>query len=279
MSQSSSKLIRFLSLYILLPIVIVKILWTASLFFLKKDSAINVDSEDFSYHYMINMGNKVLSAFAKPKKEEKVKEIETDARLDNWKLKATFVQGDNSFIIVEEGKDSNFIYKFSMHKGYKLIEVYPDRAVFERNKKHYDVVLSEGDDKKSSNSGHVESSSSKDMSSAEEELLAPEGPANITREELNSYIKNPNKIWKNIRIQEVRVKGKIDGFRVNYVKKNSFFDRAGMKSGDIIKGIDGKEIKSLSDVMKYYSNIDTLDGLSLSVKRGDNEIDLDFNVN
>jgi len=104
-------------------------------------------------------------------------------------------------------------------------------------------------------------------------------PVAITHDEVEDYIKNPNKIWRNIRIQELRKNGQIDGFRVNYVKKGSFFDKAGLKSGDVIKAIDGNEIKSLSDVMKYYNDINNLDGLSLTVLRGGNEVELEFNIN
>jgi type II secretory pathway component PulC len=47
----------------------------------------------------------------------------------------------------------------------------------------------------------------------------------------------------------------------------------------VIKAIDGSEIRTLSDVMRYYNNINNLDGLTLTVLRGGQEIDLEFNIN
>jgi general secretion pathway protein C len=162
-----------------------------------------------------------------------------------------------------------------------LIEVYEERAVLEKNGIKYDIVL-EDDDSESGASSPSKSSAKPIESKQVEEpaaVFVPGEPTQISRNELNSYVKNPNKIWKNVRIQELRRDGNLEGFRVNYVKKGSFFEKAGLKSGDVIKGLDGKEIKSLSDVMKYYSEVQTLDGLSLSVSRGDEELELEFNVN
>ncbi|HIP02210.1 MAG TPA: PDZ domain-containing protein [Campylobacterales bacterium] len=275
MNQKSNNYLYNFAIYILLPFAIVKLLWSVGLFFLDKD-ALNAQKEgDFIYHYNINLAKNIIGS---SKATESTKQVETHNRVDDIKLKGTYASEAESFIVIEDNLGTTFLYLTEKYVGYKLIEVYDDRAVLEKNGVKYDIVLEDSDDRPSTGRSSKASSQSSEQEQEPVEFV-PGEPVELTRAELNTYVKNPNKIWKNIRIQELRKDGTLNGFRVNYVKKGSFFERAGLKSGDVIKGIDGKEIKSLSDVMKYYSNVETLDGLSLSVSRGEEELNLEFNVN
>ncbi len=275
MSQKSSSLLKKFALFVLLPIAIVKLFWSGVLFFLDKD-ALNAPKEgDFIYHYNINLAKNIIGT--KQKTTPPKQEVQTHNRIDDIKLKGTYSSEDESFIIIEDNLGTTFLYKNEKYVGYKLIEIYDERAVLEKDGIKYDIIL-ENSDKKSAN---ITSKSPSRLTREESEAVefSPGVPTSITRAELNTYVKNPNKIWKNIRIQELRQDGSLNGFRVNYVKKGSFFEKSGLKSGDVIKSIDGKELKSLADVMRYYNDIDSLEALTLSVKRGEDELDLEFNVN
>ncbi len=271
MSQSFSRKLRFFAFLIVLPLVLAKLLWSLSLFFLDKGTLQSQSSESYSYRYNLNLAPKIIGRSNGVIKDEPVVASDDGEQLKNMKLKGTYLGGDASFMIIEDAGKSNFIYIGESYKGYELVRVSEKKVGLEKNAKSYYILLRDEENKAltrpsmSSHTPNVEA--------------VPGAPVSITKNELNSYVKDPNKIWKNIRIQEQRVNGQISGFRVNYVKKSSFFDTAGLKSGDIIKGIDGNEITSLADVMKYYTNIDSLDSLTLTVERAGEVIDLDFNVN
>ncbi len=277
MNQRSDSLIRMFTLYLLLPFAIVKLLYTiVGYLYLAKEDVLPPVTSTLSYHYSLDLASKILpfKTAAAP-----VKQIEVSDRIKDITLKGTYLEDVNSFIVIEDQLGTTFLYKGDRYMGYTLKEIYDNRAVFEKNGKHYDLVIDEGSGSAKGGAGHsgaASASYSGGSANANEESFAP---VSVTHEEVQSYIKNPNKIWRNIRIQEIRKNGKIDGFRVNYVKKGSFFDQAGLKSGDVIKAIDGSEIRTLSDVMRYYNNINNLDGLTLTVLRGGQEIDLEFNIN
>ncbi len=289
MSKSSSNIIRFIVLYIFLPIALVKLLWSVSLFFLEKGSVDEQKKVDYIYHYNVNFAKQMLPP-PKDRPKPKPKPVDPGVKIDSIKLKATYVGDVSSFMAVLNGKDIEFVYLGEKYKGYALKKVEHNRVVLEKSGKTFYILINDEEDKKKSSTrkkplhkrvaGSV-SSTTKSPGSVDKRSDAnavPDEPTRITRKEMNGYIKNPNKIWRSIRIQEIRKHGQIDGFRINYVKKGSFFAKGGLRAGDVIKSIDGKEIKSLSDVMKYYSNIDTLEGLSLGVKRGQDEIDLEFSI-
>jgi len=277
MNQSSAKMLRVFIIYVLLPFAIVKIAYAVVTFlFLQKDDVVKPKRESLSYHYSMDLGYKVLSTLTgKPV----VQQIEATNRIKDIKLKGTYLDGAQSFIVVEDQLGTTFLYKGDRYVGYVLKEIYDGRAIFEKNGKNYDLVIEEDNGKKhpSGHAGNFVSGGNKATAGGNSGESFE--PVTVTRDEIDSYIKNPNKIWRNIRIQEIRRNGQIDGFRVNYVKKGSFFDQSGLKSGDIIKAIDGSEIRSLSDVMRYYNDIKNLDGLSLTVLRGGNEVELEFNIN
>jgi len=255
-----------------LPLVIAKLLWSLSLFFLDKGSVESQKAESYSYRYNLNLSSKIIGGTDVGSKPEPVIASDDGEQLKNMKLKGTYLGGDASFMIIEDGSKSSFIYIGESHKGYELVRVSEKKVSLEKNGKNYYILLRDEENKPSS------SAPMPGLDAPVVEAI-PGAPASITKKELNSYIKDPNKIWKSIRIQEQRVNGQISGFRVNYVKKASFFDVAGLKSGDVIKGIDGNEITSLADVMKYYTNVDSLESLTLTVERAGEELELDFNVN
>ena len=273
MSQNFSKKLRFFALFIVLPLVLAKLIWSLSLFVLDKGSVKSQKAENYSYHYTLNMASKIIGAKGEVKESVVVKDDDGE-QIKNMKLKGTYLGGDASFMVIEEAGKSSFVYIGDEYKGYELVKVSEKKVGLRKNEKNYYILLWDEDNKAPSDNNRPMPRG--DMPPDD----VPSGmPSSISRQELNTYIKDPNKIWKNIRIQEQRENGQISGFRVNYVKKSSFFDGAGLKSGDIIKGIDGNEITSLADVMKYYTNIDSLDSLSLTIDRAGEELELDFNVN
>ncbi len=272
MSPNFSKKLRFFAFYFVLPLVIAKLLWSLSLFFLDKGSVESQKAESYSYRYNLNLTSKIIGGANVHINNEPMIATDDGEQLKNMKLKGTYLGGDASFMIIEDAGKSSFIYIGEKHKGYELVRVSEKKVSLQKNGKNYYILLRDEENKPSRD---VKPHPGMDDIAPP----IPGAPAIITKKELNSYVKDPNKIWKSIRIQEQRVNGQIAGFRVNYVKKASFFESAGLKSGDIIKGIDGNEITSLADVMKYYTNVDSLESLTLTVERAGEELELDFNVN
>jgi len=77
-------------------------------------------------------------------------------------------------------------------------------------------------------------------------------------------------------------KGKIDGFRITSVKKDSvFYDTLGLRNGDIISEVDGQEIRSMADAAKIYSMFSQSDGnasADVKVKRNGQERTIQYSI-
>lgn len=110
--------------------------------------------------------------------------------------------------------------------------------------------------------------------------LRAAGSQNITvkRSEIESAIKDVNNLMKQIRIQPHFKNGKPDGLRLTGIRPNSIFYDMGLKSGDIIMGVDGKDIESVDDAFKFYQNLQSSSKVQLQVKRRGRLKTIDYNI-
>ena len=101
----------------------------------------------------------------------------------------------------------------------------------------------------------------------------------ISRSDIAHYEKSPSQIWRDIGIDEVKKSGKITGFKVTKVRNGSQFAKLGLQRGDIIIQANGVDLTSYGAVMKIYQNINNLDSIVLTIKRGNTEKELTYEIN
>ncbi|MBN2895255.1 MAG: type II secretion system protein GspC [Campylobacterales bacterium] len=210
---------------------------------------------------------KPASAFGlQGKKAEAPKEAPV-YRLDSLTLQGLYDDPHNPFIAVAEGATVTMIGRGEVFKGYKLIEVRSDRAVFEKDGKRYELTFKESGIKTDTM-----------ISAAEPEVIQDDSAVFVKRNEIAHYAKNFEDIWKNIKIQELIKDKKLEGFEVTWVKKESVFAKLGLREKDIIVAVNGQRLKSISQVFKIYNNMDKLDSLKLTIMRDNQEKELEYEI-
>ena len=90
----------------------------------------------------------------------------------------------------------------------------------------------------------------------------------IARSEIQASLKNINKLLTQARIRPHLKDGKPDGFALSYIKANSFFTKLGLRRGDIIKSINGKQINTPEDAFSFYQALESGAPLSMEISRG-----------
>jgi general secretion pathway protein C len=103
---------------------------------------------------------------------------------------------------------------------------------------------------------------------------------NITldRSKIESAVKNVNDLMKNVRIQPHFTDGQPDGFRLSGVRPNSFFSNMGLKSGDVITGVDGKKIESVDDAFMLYQGLQSSSNIQLQLKRKGQQKNINYKI-
>lgn len=89
----------------------------------------------------------------------------------------------------------------------------------------------------------------------------------VARSDIQDSLKNINKLLTQARIRPHLKDGKPDGFVLSYIKANSFFTKLGLKRGDIIKRINGKQINTPEDAFSFYQALESGTPLSMEISR------------
>jgi len=106
----------------------------------------------------------------------------------------------------------------------------------------------------------------------------PGGKIKLSRNELQSSMKNINQLMSQIRIRPHFNRGRPDGLSVNNIKRSSIFNTMGMKNGDIIQGVNGKKIKTVDDVMSLYQQLNSVNEIALEIKRRGKPMTLEYQI-
>jgi len=154
----------------------------------------------------------------------------------NITLKAIF-KGKKSFIIIQDKSKTLFLNLNQSYKGYKLIKIFPQKAIFHKNGKNYIISFKKIKNIKTHN-------------------------FKIDKNTFKEYKNNLNKIWHNIGIIKIN-----DGYLITYIKKNSIFQKIGLKKGDILLEVNGRKLKNDSDAWDLYQNADNFKYFEIKLKR------------
>jgi len=201
-------------------------------------------------------------------KKRVVPKVAQGISLTNMVLKGLFGKGSEGFIIIALKASLNRTSIISVgedYSGYKLKLILIDGVVFEKNSQEYILKIdSKKIDKKIM---------------FIEEIQEENKPLKVQRTNISYYQKNPEAIWKDIGINEIKNGNTIDGFRVTYVKKGSKMDMLGLQKGDIIISANNKELHSYKDAFDVYNQINSLDTMAIVIKRNNNEKELVYEIN
>ena len=216
------------------------------------------------------------SFFGKQKILEKKRKKRADSKdylsIDKILLKAIYIQNDNSGWVILQEKNSNktsIIEQNEYYNSYKLKKLYKSYIILEKNEKEYKLALK--DDLTKLN---YTINSNKNV-----KIEVSGDDVKISRTYLNSYINDLSKVWENISIKEIRVNGKIDGFKVLKVKKDSVFDKLGLKQFDVIKRVNNQVLTSYNEAFAIYKNIDKTDFFLIEVLRNNEILELSYEIN
>jgi len=290
MSQDSKKSGFFLLIPLLAGLFVAKALWVGvEIYKLPKEG---VDLEKSSglknlyYHYNLASKKelpKVIVKKSKPKVINKPKPKPKPQKIKKFVLKGIYDSSDKKIIILEYLNKSYALELGESIEGYKFIKLYPTYAVFEKDGKEYSLDLY-----KKSKSSSAKSAITVNSQNSVEQKPKTTKVANVIKHEgdttyipknlFNKYRSDFGAIRRNIGVAPYMVGGKLNGFRIRYVRKGSDFDKLGVKRGDIIQAINGEPLTSFKVPLEFFNNLDSITAATITVKRGDEIKELEYEV-
>jgi general secretion pathway protein C len=201
-------------------------------------------------------------------------------RIKEITLLAIYNDEDVSIITILYKKNSKVLGIGDVINGFIFEGAGSDFAMFSKENKNYKVMLIKKGKSSSSVSDNIVEKTS---DSKEKKLLGEvvnEGDIKIIdRSLLDHYATNMDDIYKNIGITEIKKGKKLEGFKINFIKKDSPFAKLGIKRNDTIKSINGQALKSYNAAFSVYKDIKSAENLSVVVIRNNEEMELDYEIN
>ena len=72
--------------------------------------------------------------------------------------------------------------------------------------------------------------------------------------------------------------GQPDGFSLTGIRANSLVRKMGLRNGDIITGVNGKQIETMDDALGFYQKFSSSDSISIQMKRRGRERTIEYNI-
>jgi general secretion pathway protein C len=265
---------------VLILLALVKFLWFIVAMIWLSPTGIGHDDEvaNKSLYYRVKLTPNEAPAPVKKQSRKIAGSIKDIALL------AIYNSEDTTVITVEYKRKTKVLVRGDKINGFILEGAGSNFATFSKDSKIYKIDLIKS--KKSNSSKSSIKPASKVLPQPAKASLQIEGEVTdagdhkiIDKSLLDHYAKNMDDIYKNIGITEVKKGGNIKGFRITFVRRGSPFAKLGIKRGDVIKSINGQEINSYNAAFVVYKNIQNVENLTMVIKRGKKEMELEYEIN
>ncbi len=282
MNQNSNTKSFSTLIVVLFLSMIVKLAWVGVEYLYLPEKGINLTSGNAksSLHYRYRFASNV--ALAEIKKPVVKKPTISAPSIRSLKLVGIYSGKNNSVITILKGTKSYIISTGEDVDGFILKDASAREAYFEKAGKEYTLKLFEG--KRKSNSSNLPSTNKKPQADIEKpsnkkmDITDKDGIRAIPRSLIKDYTSDIDKIMKDIGVRPINKNGSMQGYKVRFIRKGSPFSELGLKRGDVIKAINGEDIIDLAGPMNMLKSADSIDGLSLTIIRGTEEKELEYEV-
>ena len=101
----------------------------------------------------------------------------------------------------------------------------------------------------------------------------------VDQEVLDELLKNPEKLYSQIRaVPHKDSDGNVDGYRLSGIRRKSIFYKLGVKNGDIVHGVNGKDLNSMSGAMDAFNSLQNARDFSFDITRRRKKQTMEYEV-
>jgi general secretion pathway protein C len=193
----------------------------------------------------------------------------------NLVLTGVMVGGTYSFafISINGSNESSFGIGDEILAGATLHAVYPDRAVLRRGGALESLVLK---DNLALPEGSIVTSPQNRNNATPSGIRGSGGNFTVERNTLTQQMQKPEFLS-----QALMVPNAGGGFLVREIQPGSVYEKLGIRTGDVIRSVNGQPINNMDEVMKLYQQlggINQIGNVAIEVTRGGRTESLQYNI-
>jgi len=179
-------------------------------------------------------------------------------------LRGTIIGIKPSAFIVNTETDKKGFYKLNdLLEGYKIFAISPGRVLLENNGTIQELILA----------GHK-----RKVDSEAAVYIDETGTTVVSRVHLLNQLPKVNELLAKLKILPTPAPDNngLLGFRVENVPSGSIVDEVGIKNGDIIRSVEGKELKSVRDAWQAFNAVKNQSRFEVGLLRNDQPLILRY---
>jgi len=161
------------------------------------------------------------------------------------------------------GEERSYRVGDEITSGVTLSEIYPDRVILERNGRYETLRLPR-----------------ERVASPARQASLPGSAAGgeILARYRDQVLQNPRSLIELVRPVPHRENNRFVGFRLYPGSKPALFRQLGLRPGDLVTAVNGIALDSPARGMELLNDLRTSESLAVTIRRGSEQIELDFNL-
>jgi general secretion pathway protein C len=100
----------------------------------------------------------------------------------------------------------------------------------------------------------------------------------LDRREVEQAMNDLPKLLSQARATPVLTNGAMTGFRMDYIAKNSFYEKIGLQYGDVLKQVNGIEIKDPGTMLSLFQQLRNENSVKLDILRNNQRTTMVFDI-
>jgi type II secretion system protein C len=170
-------------------------------------------------------------------------------------------------VIEDKSKRTQDIYHIGDSiKGAVLKNIYRNKVVIRFNGKDEVLIKDENQGQKGAPSSSFSGFSPTPPQDTASPDSSPTQTITLNRAELDTALSNIQEVMTQASIEPHMQDGVVDAYH-NRCKGRFYFRRAGLRNGDIVKGVAGMEIKNPEDLLSLYGSLRDSESVELQIIR------------
>ena len=100
----------------------------------------------------------------------------------------------------------------------------------------------------------------------------------LDRREVDQAISDLPKLLSQARAVPVMVNGAMSGFRLDYIAPSSFYEKIGLQHGDVLKQVNGVEIRDPGTMLTLFQQLRNERTVKLDVMRNNQRTTMTYDI-
>ena len=118
-----------------------------------------------------------------------------------------------------------------------------------------------------------------DSASLAEAREVPGQEFSIQRDTIENAVSDIGNLMRQVRIRPYFEDGNPEGVLLSGIRRDSIFEEMGLRSGDILKGVNGNPIRSVDDAMELYQELRSSHNVQLQIERDGSSQSISYRIN